>query len=122
MFICKLDAVYRTADGYQVVDWKTGRAPSDARDLELKQTQLALYRLAYARWKGVHPSSVDAVFYFVADDVVIRPERLYDEEELRELWSSVTSSSGMSNNSIGPVSVSSEDPPVDGADGARSAR
>ncbi|THG36280.1 ATP-dependent helicase [Glaciibacter flavus] len=122
VFICKLDAVYRTADGYQVVDWKTGRAPSDARDLELKQTQLALYRLAYARWKGVHPSSVDAVFYFVADDVVIRPERLYDEEELRELWSSVTSSSGMSNNSIGPVSVSSEDPRVDGADGARSAR
>ncbi|WP_082513435.1 MULTISPECIES: ATP-dependent DNA helicase [unclassified Leifsonia] len=91
VFICKLDAVYRTETGYQVVDWKTGRAPTDARDLELKQTQLALYRLAYARWKGVDPSTVDAVFYFVADDVVVRPERLYEEEDLLALWSSVSS-------------------------------
>ncbi|MEJ3405871.1 ATP-dependent DNA helicase [Rathayibacter sp. YIM 133350] len=115
VFICKLDAVYRTAEGYQVVDWKTGKAPKDARDLELKQTQLALYRLAYARWKGVDPDTVDAVFYFVADDTVIRPERIYDEAELVELWSSVSSASseaapssaGSSNSPIGPVAVSS---------------
>ncbi|WP_082467397.1 ATP-dependent DNA helicase [Leifsonia sp. Leaf264] len=125
VFICKLDAVYRTESGYQVVDWKTGRAPTDARDLELKQTQLALYRLAYARWKNVDPSSVDAVFYFVADDVVIRPERIYEEEDLLALWSSVSSdtdsapdaaseasessasSAGIVNSSIGPVSTSS---------------
>ncbi|MET0974996.1 MAG: ATP-dependent DNA helicase [Leifsonia sp.] len=113
VFVCKLDAVYATPDGYQVVDWKTGKAPRDARDLALKQTQLALYRLAYARWKGVDPSRVDAVFYFVADDVVIRPDRLYDEDELLELWSSVasesssSSSGGIANSSIGPVAVSS---------------
>ena len=87
VFVCKLDAVYQTPTGFQVVDWKTGRAPKNAADLELKQTQLALYRLAYARWKGIDPSIVDAVFYFVADDTVIAPERLYSEADLLAAWS-----------------------------------
>ena len=52
ILICKLDAVYQDGDHYQVVDWKTGKAPKDAKDLEDKQFQLALYRLAYSRWKG----------------------------------------------------------------------
>ena len=98
VFVCKLDAVYEVpADSelaargirHQVVDWKTGKAPRDARDLELKQTQLALYRLAYAKWADVPPDTVDAVFYFVEDDRVIRPDRLYDEAALRRSWASV---------------------------------
>jgi DNA helicase-2/ATP-dependent DNA helicase PcrA len=115
VFICKLDAVYKTDTGYQVVDWKTGKAPKDAADLELKQTQLALYRLAYARWKGIDPDTVDAVFYFVADDRIVAPERLYSEEDLVRAWSSVAASSGEprragSTVGIGPVasSVSAE--------------
>ena len=75
---------------YQIVDWKTGKAPRDADDLERKQLQLALYRLAYARYAGIDPEHIDAVFYFVADDRVVRPERLYSEEELTSLWSSAT--------------------------------
>lgn len=99
VFVCKLDAVYEVPEGgelaargirHQVVDWKTGKAPKDAHDLELKQTQLALYRLAYAKWAGIDPDAVDAVFYFVEDDRVIRPERLYDEAALRRAWASVT--------------------------------
>ncbi|MFF2369760.1 UvrD-helicase domain-containing protein [Agromyces sp. NPDC058110] len=95
VFVCKLDAVYTVPeDGelaargirYQVVDWKTGRAPRNARDLELKQTQLALYRLAYAAWAGIAPETVDAVFYFVEDDRIIRPAELYDEAALRRAW------------------------------------
>jgi DNA helicase-2/ATP-dependent DNA helicase PcrA len=101
VFVCKLDAVYDVPSGselaargirYQVVDWKTGAAPRDAHDLELKQTQLALYRLAYAKWAGVDPEEVDAVFYFVEDDRVIRPDRLYDEAALRRSWASVATS------------------------------
>jgi len=85
--ICKIDAVYALEGGrFEVVDWKTGKAPRDAADLEQKQLQLALYRLAYAHWTGIDPSLIDAVFYFVADDEVVRPERLYDEAELVELW------------------------------------
>ena len=101
VFVCKLDAVYEVEPGtelaargirYQLVDWKTGKAPRDARDLELKQTQLALYRLAYGSWAGVAPEIVDAVFYFVEDDRIIRPEQLYDEAALRRAWASVSAS------------------------------
>jgi DNA helicase-2/ATP-dependent DNA helicase PcrA len=84
--ICKIDAVYFDGERYQVVDWKTGKAPKDAADLERKQLQLALYRLAYSRWAGIDPSLIDAVFYFVADDRVVTPERIFDEHELLELW------------------------------------
>ncbi len=110
MFVCKLDAVYDVPPGgelaargirYQVVDWKTGKAPRDERDLELKQTQLALYRLAYATWAGVDPEIVDAVFYFVEDDRVIRPERLYDEAALRRSWASVAASAPPSGAAVG---------------------
>jgi DNA helicase-2/ATP-dependent DNA helicase PcrA len=91
IIICKIDAVYSVDDGsgperYQVVDWKTGKVPRDAQDLEDKQFQLALYRLAYAQWKGIDPSRIDAVFYYVADNKVIAPQRLFDERELIERW------------------------------------
>ena len=90
--ICKIDAIYALgpgADGeprYEVVDWKTGKAPRDADDLERKQLQLALYRLAYSRWAGIDPSRISAAFYFVADDAVIRPEHIDDEAELLARW------------------------------------
>ena len=86
IIICKIDAVYETGGHFEVVDWKTGKAPKDAADLEQKQLQLALYRLAYAQWRGVDPGLIDAVFYFVADDRVIRPDHIYDESELLARW------------------------------------
>lgn len=98
VFVCKLDAVYdvdpdseagRRGIRYQVVDWKTGAAPRDERELELRQTQLALYRLAYARWAGVPADAIDAVFYYVEDDRVLRPDRLSDEEAIRRAWATV---------------------------------
>ncbi|WP_353827274.1 UvrD-helicase domain-containing protein [Agromyces sp. SYSU T0242] len=98
VFVCKLDAVYdvepdsdlgRRGIRAQVVDWKTGAAPRDERELELRQTQLALYRLAYARWSGVDVEAIDAVFYFVEDDLVLRPGELYDEAALRRAWAGV---------------------------------
>ncbi|MBX3098337.1 MAG: ATP-dependent helicase [Salinibacterium sp.] len=89
--ICKIDAVYAderaSADGrFEIVDWKTGKVPKSAQDLEEKQLQLALYRLAYATWRGIDPDLVDAVFYYVSDDRVIRPEHIYDEQELLTKW------------------------------------
>jgi DNA helicase II / ATP-dependent DNA helicase PcrA len=84
--ICKIDAVYEQHGRFEVVDWKTGKAPKDAADLEQKQLQLALYRLAYSKWRGIDPELIDAVFYFVADNRVIRPDHIYDESELLERW------------------------------------
>nr|WP_325209158.1 ATP-dependent DNA helicase [Salinibacterium sp.] len=90
--VCKIDAVYETdpgADGqarYEVVDWKTGKAPRDDRELEDRQLQLALYRQAYAEWKGIEASRIDAVFYYVADDAIISPRRIFEKDELERLW------------------------------------
>jgi Superfamily I DNA and RNA helicases len=86
LVICKIDAVYERGGRFEIVDWKTGKAPKDAADLASRQLQLALYRLAYARFKELDPALIDAVFYFVAEDRIVRPERLLDERELLELW------------------------------------
>ena len=90
--ICKIDAIYATGpdehgdSGFEVVDWKTGKAPKDDDDLERKTLQLALYRLAYSKWAGIDPSRITAAFYFVADDRVIRPEHIDDEAGLLARW------------------------------------
>ena len=86
IIICKLDAVYERDGRYQIVDWKTGKAPKTAAELEERQYQLALYRLAFAEWKGVPAELIDAVFYYVTDDRVIRPATLYSAEELGRRW------------------------------------
>ena len=85
-FICKLDAVFATADGVEIVDWKTGKKPKDAEDESLKALQLALYRLAYSRFSGLPLEKIEASFYFVADDSEVKPEHLLGEAELIELW------------------------------------
>ena len=59
----RIDAVFRDADGgWDLVDWKTGRRPS-AGQLKTKSVQLAVYRLAWARLKGVPLEDVRAAFY-----------------------------------------------------------
>jgi DNA helicase-2/ATP-dependent DNA helicase PcrA len=87
--ICKIDAIYSDGDTFEVVDWKTGKAPKDADDLERKQLQLALYRLAYSKWSGVPLDKITAAFYFVADDLIVQPEHIDDEAQLLARWRSV---------------------------------
>ncbi|MGY6496674.1 MAG: PD-(D/E)XK nuclease family protein, partial [Microcella sp.] len=95
LMICKLDAVYptrvglpdgRSVDRVEIVDWKTGRAPTTDDDRAQKELQLALYRLAYARRTGRPLEEISVALYFVADDLVLRPERLPDGAELTRLW------------------------------------
>ena len=88
--ICKLDAVYRRDDRggrIEIVDWKTGRAPRTAQEREERMLQLALYRLAYHRRFGVPLDEIDVALYYVADDLVIRGDRVYSEAELVQRWS-----------------------------------
>lgn len=74
----RIDAVYDLGDGrYEVVDWKTGTEPADP-------LQLAVYRTAWARSRGVPESAVDAAFLAVRTGEVIRP-RLPGVEELEAL-------------------------------------
>lgn len=88
--ICKLDAVYRREDRggrIEIVDWKTGKAPRTPQEREERMLQLALYRLAYHRRFGVPLDEIDVALYYVADDLIIRGDRLYTESELFQRWS-----------------------------------
>jgi DNA helicase-2/ATP-dependent DNA helicase PcrA len=68
-------------DRWLVVDWKTGK-PGSANDL-----QLSIYRQAAALTLGVNPENIEAVFYYVADQVVASPSSLLSLEELSGLIS-----------------------------------
>lgn len=81
----RIDAVFLDADGrWDLVDWKTGRRPSAAQ-LRTKSVQLAAYRLAWARLKGVAVADVRAAFFYVADNQVVRPHDLGSAAELEQI-------------------------------------
>ncbi|KAM9864033.1 ATP-dependent DNA helicase [Leucobacter sp. BZR 635] len=113
--VCKLDAVYpveaadaaiaeESADDgsggsgaqtaaqgggaprYEVVDWKSGRAPANAAERESRLFQLDLYRHAYAQWAGIDPARIDVSLFYVAEDVEIRGTQSRTLEELETVW------------------------------------
>jgi DNA helicase II / ATP-dependent DNA helicase PcrA len=83
----RIDAVFADAPGggYDVVDWKTGRQPTTAAEQRIVAVQLAAYRLAWAALAGVPLSDVRAAFYYVRDNVTIRPADLLDGAGLAAL-------------------------------------
>ncbi|WP_225753150.1 ATP-dependent DNA helicase [Actinotalea sp. Marseille-Q4924] len=79
----RIDAVFPEPDGgVVVVDWKTGRPPTDAAALRSRELQLALYRLAWSRWRGLPLDQVRAAFYYVGSGETLRPTALPDVAEL----------------------------------------
>ncbi|GAA3671084.1 ATP-dependent DNA helicase AdnB [Arthrobacter ginkgonis] len=81
----RIDAVFRDDDGaWDLVDWKTGRVPS-GRELAVKSLQLAVYRLAWSRLRGVPLDQVKAAFYYVGQGRTVRPHDLAEEAELERL-------------------------------------
>ncbi|KNC20101.1 DNA helicase UvrD [Arthrobacter sp. RIT-PI-e] len=78
----RIDAVFRDNDGgWDLIDWKTGRPPAP-QHRAAKAVQLAVYRLAWSRLRGVPLDSVRAAFFYVADNLVVRPHDLAGAEEL----------------------------------------
>jgi len=75
----RIDAVYQTPDGFEVVDWKTHRAPT------ADPLQLAIYRLACAELVEVPPEQVSAAFLYVRTGEVVRPANLPDRSALERL-------------------------------------
>lgn len=69
----RIDAVFRDGAGVIVVDWKTGRPPTGER-ARAAAIQLAVYRLAYARLRGLPLESVRAAFYYVTTGETVFPE------------------------------------------------
>lgn len=85
-FVCKLDAVFKIGDRYEIVDWKTGSPPESKEQEREMILQLALYRFAYSKLRGIPTDQIDVCFYFVADNVELRPDEVPEPEELMKLW------------------------------------
>ena len=85
----RIDAVYQTtADHYEVVDWKTGKVKS-GQDLQTAAIQLAMYRLAFSKLKGVPIENISAAFHYVLDNETVRPADILNESELIGLVSKI---------------------------------
>ncbi len=74
--IGRIDAVYETADGFEVVDWKTNQVAT------ADELQLAIYRLAWAELNDLDPTSVTAAFYYVRLGKVVQFDDLPDRSQL----------------------------------------
>jgi len=81
----RIDAVYATENGFEVIDWKTGSKKLGAT----AAVQLAMYRLAWAKLSGSDIASVSAAFHYVPTSVTDRPADLLDENGLIELISTI---------------------------------
>ncbi len=81
----QIDAVFPAGAGLDrvtVVDWKTGAPPADPAERAAREVQLATYRLAWSRWKGMPLEEVDAVFFYALTGQTVAPERMLGEEEI----------------------------------------
>jgi DNA helicase-2/ATP-dependent DNA helicase PcrA len=84
----RIDAIFADpggGGGYDVVDWKTGSPPRPGREQRAVAVQLAAYRLAWAALAGVSVDRVRAAFYYVRDDLTVRPADLLDAAGLAAL-------------------------------------
>jgi DNA helicase-2/ATP-dependent DNA helicase PcrA len=77
---CRVDAVFATENGVEIVDWKTGDPPVGPAQEAARQMQLALYRLAWARLHRVPLESVRAAFYHVGHDRAIEAVPMTEAE------------------------------------------
>jgi len=85
----RIDAVFADVEGadWVIVDWKTGRKPS-GEVARMRALQLAAYRIAWARLRGVDPQRVRGAFYYAGTGETIWPD-LADEAEISDLLAGV---------------------------------
>ncbi|SHN33005.1 ATP-dependent DNA helicase [Cryptosporangium aurantiacum] len=80
----RIDAVFRTTSGWEVVDWKTGRPPTGPA-AAAAEVQLAAYRLALAALADCPVEDVSAAFHYVRAVHTVRPVDLLDATGLHAL-------------------------------------
>lgn len=101
--VCKLDAVYRGGDGrFEIVDWKSGRAPRTDAERESRFFQLDLYRHAYAQWAGVPADRIDVSLFYVAEGVELAGREPRSLDELEEVWRSAAARLTATGAEAGP--------------------
>ena len=77
----RIDAVYKTDSGFEVVDWKTGSKVLG----ESSAVQLAVYRLAWAKLQAIPVERVSAAFHYVPTNKTDRRANLLNEDQLIDL-------------------------------------
>jgi len=80
----RIDAVYESSSGFEVVDWKSGKARS-GEELKQASMQLAAYRIAFAQLRNIELSQVSAAFHYVSEDETLRPVDLLTRDEIIQL-------------------------------------
>ena len=86
----RIDAVFRRPDGgFTIVDWKTGAKPT-GEAARVRALQLAAYRVAFARLRGLDLEQVDAAFYYAVSGETVWPD-LPDEEGLAAVLGGIPS-------------------------------
>jgi DNA helicase-2/ATP-dependent DNA helicase PcrA len=77
----KLDAVFEggldpsdPAKRFTVVDWKTGRRPSDGPESDQKLLQLEIYRLLLSVIENIELDTIDACLYYLSEAGAERAE------------------------------------------------
>ncbi|NEB37787.1 UvrD-helicase domain-containing protein [Streptomyces sp. SID14515] len=75
----RIDAVYRTGDTYEIVDWKT------TRHRTADPLQLAVYRLAWAELHDLPLDAVTATFLYVRSGETVHPRGLPGRAELERI-------------------------------------
>ena len=84
----RIDAVFpRDGGGFTIVDWKTGARPSGSVAVA-RALQLAAYRIAFARLRGLDLDAVDAAFYYAGTGETVWPD-LPDEAGLEDVLRSI---------------------------------
>lgn len=85
----RIDAVFADVEGAEwvIVDWKTGRRPT-GEVARTRALQLAAYRIAWARLRGIDPAQVRGAFYYAGSGETVWAD-LADESEIIDLLASV---------------------------------
>lgn len=73
-----------------IVDWKTGGQPH-GQEAATRALQLAAYRLAYARLRGLDPDQVAAAFYYAATGTTVYPD-LPPDDAIEQLLAGIVGS------------------------------
>jgi DNA helicase II / ATP-dependent DNA helicase PcrA len=82
VIVCKIDAVFETETGVDIIDWKTGRPPATAQEEQARSLQLSLYRLAWSAWSGMPIEQITAGWWFSQTRELVRPKSLLTSGEL----------------------------------------
>ena len=98
--VCKIDAVFATDQGVDIIDWKTGRPPANPAEEAARALQLSLYRAAWSAWSNTPLEAITVGWWFSQTGDIRRPRVLMDLDALtRALDDAVARYTGVDTNS-----------------------